>query len=528
MTYRILVATNLAEEGLHLLRSEVGGLAQVVDPTQLSQLSTLATADALIIRDEVQVNQALMDAAPKLKVIGRVGVDIAGIDIESATRRGIVVMNTPGVNAISVAEYTFTLMLSLVRQVVKAHQSLGEGQWVRDKFIGSELYNKTLGIIGLGRVGREVAKRALAFGMNVLAVDPFVSESQIERLHVKLVGLTDLLQNADIVTLHSATTSQTTNLINMDTLSQMKPNALLINIAHGSMIDEQAVLTMLNNGRLGGVALDVYTKEPATQSPLINHPKVLHTPHVGDNTREALRDMGIRIARQVLDALRGDDYQHAVNLPFIDGQPFEYIAPYLKLAEKIGMLAHHLAEAAIQRVMVEFRGKEYTDLVKPTTVALLKGLLTPLLGAEQVNYINAPVLAHERKIFVTQTKGLQVINYKNLISCQFEWGGGQVVIAGALFNRTDPHIVQINQYRTDFRPEGVLVIMGSYDVPGVIGRVGRLMGENQINIASWQTGRAEPGGHTLSILMLDEPMDDSILETLRQQDYIRHARQIIL
>lgn len=528
MTHRILIATSLSEAGLHLLRGAVGGLAQVVEPAGVLHSPLLATTEALIIRDEVQVNMDLLQSAPKLRVIGRAGADIAGIDVEAATRRGIVVMNTPGVNAISAAEYTFALLLALVRNIIPAHNQLTDGTWKRDAHIGLQLSGKTLGIIGFGKVGKEVAYRATAFGMQVKAFDPYVSEAELNGLKTKLVGLNELLATADIVTIHCAATPETAGLLNTMTFNLMKPGAFLINTAHGSIVNETALLEALDRGKLAGAAVDVFNEEPLTNSRLLRHPRILHTPHLGDSTREAQRDLGIQIAQQVLDALRGDDFRNAVNLPFMDGMPFDAVAPYLKLSERIGMLMYHLAEGLIKRVMIEFKGEEFDGMVKPMTVAFLKGLLAPAHEKDYVNYINAPVLAHEQGIFVTQAKGLNSTDYANIMSCRAEWAGGNLVMAGALFSRTAPHIVQIDQYHTDFKTEGVLVIIGSYDIPGVIGRVGFLLAENNINIASWQTGRTQPGGHTLSVLTLDEPMPEAVLTTLRQQDYIRHVRQVVL
>ncbi len=529
MSFRVIVATTLSDSGLTLLRGEIGGLAQVVQPEHLHTHPDLANAEALIIRDETEINAELLAKMPKLRVIGRAGAGIAGIDIEEATRRGIIVMNTPGINAISVAEYTFALILALARYVIDAHNQLEKQQWQRDNFIGIELNRKTLGIIGLGRVGREVARRANCFGMRVLAYDPYVDEEQLSNVNVKLVGMPELVTSSDIISVHAAYTPETEHLLNVGMLSMCKPNALLINTAHGRIIDEQALLTYLDNGRLAGAALDVFAHEPIDMNhPLLQHPRVIHTPHIGDSTREAQHDLGLMIVQQVLDALSGHDYRNVVNMPIVEGNAFTAILPYMQLAESIGKLQHHLAGGPIQRVIVEFKGEEFQRLLKPMTVALLRGLLMPVLGAESVNYINAPILAHERGIFVTQAKGIGSAHYTNLLTSKVQWAGGEILVSGALFNHTDPHIVQIDQYRTDIVPSGTLLIMGSYDIPGVIGRIGTILAENNINIADWRTGRAEPGGHTLSVVTLDQPLTDEVLEKIRQQEYIRHAKQIAL
>jgi len=272
----------------------------------------------------------------------------------------------------------------------------------------------------------------------------------------------------------------------------------------------------------------VFATEPPKNSPLIGLPGVIHTPHLGDATVEAQRDLSVQIVQQVLDALRGTDYRNAVNMPFMPGRDFEAMTPYLRLAERIGALQHHLANGRIRRVAVEYKGDEIAGLVKPLTVALLKGILSPVLG-DSVNYINAPLVAMERGIHVTQTKGLDVADYTNLVSCQVHWeGGGQLIISGALFNHTELRIVQMDLYRTDFVPEGVLLVFGSYDVPGVIGKVGTLLASQAINIGAWRTGRTEKGGQTMTVLTLDQPLSDSLLAEFRGQDFVRHATQMIL
>lgn len=526
MTYRVIVATTLSEAGLDLLRGEIGGLAKIILPEQLKDKSTLETADALIIRDETKIDKAILDLAPNLKVIGRAGAGIADIDVDTATHRGIMVMNTPGINAISVAEYTFAMLLGLARHVVQAHSTLAQGTWNRDGFVGNELYKKAIGIIGLGRVGIEVAQRAAAFGMNILGFDPYVNETELNGLPIKLVGLEELLSTVDVITVHSSLTTETENMLNAETLALIKRGVWLINTANGKIIDENALLQQLNSGRIAGAAIDVFASEPSIDSPLIHHDKVLHTPHLGGNTHEAQHDLGILIVRQVLDALHGHDYRNVVNMPFEDDLSFAEIAPYMKLAEKIGILQHHLARHEIQRITIEFKGEEFQTLIKPMTVGLLYGLLKPIFG-DAINYINAPLLAHERNIFVTQAKNINRTHYGNLLSCQAQWSDGELVIGGALFNHTDPHIVEIDQYHTNFQPDGVLLIIGSFDIPGVIGHVGLLLAENNINIANWRTGRAERGGHTLSVVSLDEPLSSELIETLRTQEYIRHATQII-
>jgi len=528
MTYSILVATTLNEDALALLHGALDVALTVVNADTSATTSAIETADALIIRDDFPVDAALLTAGKRLKVIGRAGVGLAGIEVEAATVRGVIVMNTPGANAIAAAEYTFALLLALSRGVIPAHNALTAGEWQRADHTGLQLYGKTLGIIGLGRVGRRVAERALAFGMDVIAYDPYVAEAQVSDLRVKLVGLDDILIRSEFISLHCAVTPETHHILNVGALTMVKPGVRILNVAHGSMIDESALADAIRAGKVAGAALDVFATEPPKNSPLIGLPGVIHTPHLGDATVEAQRDLSVQIVQQVLDALRGTDYRNAVNMPFMPGRDFEAMTPYLRLAERIGALQHHLANGRIRRVAVEYKGDEIAGLVKPLTVALLKGILSPVLG-DSVNYINAPLVAMERGIHVTQTKGLDVADYTNLVSCQVHWeGGGQLIISGALFNHTELRIVQMDLYRTDFVPEGVLLVFGSYDVPGVIGKVGTLLASQAINIGAWRTGRTEKGGQTMTVLTLDQPLSDSLLAEFRGQDFVRHATQMIL
>ncbi|MBI1281197.1 MAG: phosphoglycerate dehydrogenase [Anaerolineaceae bacterium] len=525
-TFHILVATDLAENSLKILKETADVTVQQVTPSAVHE--GLAQAHALIARDDVRVDKMLLDQAPNLKLIGRVGAGLNGIDMEAATNRGIIVMNTPGTNAIAAGEHAITLMLALSRRLVVAHESLKDGWWLLDRKrqAGTQLYEKTLGIIGLGRVGNIVAKRCLSFGMNVLAYDPYISEDHVLDERIQLVGLKELLQRSDFVTLHVAATAETANLINSNTLAQMKPGARLINTSHGSIIDEAAVASALKDGNLAGVAVDVYKDEPPYNSPLVGIDNVIHTPHIGDNTIEAMQDLSIQIVRQVLDALHGSDYRNVVNMPFVPGLDFETAQPYMRLAECIGTMIHALSRSPVSRVAVEYRGEEVGGLVKAIAVAILKGLLHPVLG-DKVNTVNAPVLAAERGIQVMQTKGMKTGDYASMVSCQVTLEDGEnILMAGTLLDHKEPHIVQINQYRMNFVPEGHLLLMGSFDQPGVIGKVGTLMATNNANIASWHTGRAEPGGHTLTVLSLDAPLPAPVLDELSQLDFVRHAHQV--
>ncbi|NWF70425.1 MAG: phosphoglycerate dehydrogenase [Chloroflexi bacterium] len=531
--FNVLVATDLTDLSMHMLRTSEGVKVQIVPPKPEAVRAGLKTAHAIIVRDDVPLDRELLTAcesSPCLQVIARVGTSLSGIDIEAATERGIIVMNTPGTNAIAAGELTIALMLALSRKLITAHNSLKDGWWLLDRKrqAGTQLHGKTLGLIGLGRVGRIVATRCLAFGMHIVACDPYVPEDEIGDERILLVNLTELLQRSDFVSIHVPATAETRGLLGKEQIAHMKNGARLINTAHGSIIDEQAVADALKEGKLTGAAVDVYQQEPPYNSPLVGLDTVIHTPHIGDNTVEAMQDLSTQIVQQVVDALRGSDYRNVINLPFLPGVDYASVRPYLLLAERLGRVLHILARHPVRRVAVELRGEDVSGLVKPLTVALIKGLLTPILG-DKVSYINAPILAAERGIQVTQVKGLKTRDYSNLVSCQVTLEDGEeIVIAGTLLDRKEPYIIQVNEYRMNFVPEGCLLIMGSYDKPGVIGRVGTLLATNGVNIASWQTGRAQPGGQTLTVLALDQALPSNVLEELRGQDFVRHAHQLTL
>lgn len=526
--FNILVATDLTDESMSILQHADDVTVTKVTPSVQAVRDGIKDAHAIIARDDVHIDAALLEHAPHLTVIGRPSTGLSGIDLETATTRGIIVMNAPGISAVAAGEHTITLMLALSRRLIQAHNSMREGYWLMDRKqqAGTQLEGKTLGLVGLGRVGSIVAQRALAFGMTVLAYDPYLSEDQVNDDRVILMGLRDLLGRSDFVSVHVPATRETQHIIDEVRIRQMKQGARLINTSHGNAIDESAVAAAIKSGYLAGAAVDVYSEEPPYKSPLVGLENVIHTPHIGDNTVEATQDLSLQITQQVLDALRGADYRNVVNMPFLPGVNFDTIRPNLTLAERMGTLLHLLARNPVRRVAVELIGEEMSGLVKPVTVALLKGLLTPVLG-ESVSYINAPVLAIQRGIQVTQTKGLKTGDYTNLVLCQVTLEDGEeIVMSGTLLDHREPHIVQVNEYKMNFVPEGDLLVMGSHDKPGVIGQVGTLLAENGVNIASWQTGRAQPGGQTLTVLTLDEPLPENVLQQVLELDFIRHAHRV--
>jgi D-3-phosphoglycerate dehydrogenase len=471
-----------------------------------------------------------LERAARLKVVGRAGVGLDNVDLETATARGVIVMNTPGANAIATCEHTFAMILALCRKIPQADASLRRGEWARSRFLGAQLYRKTLGIIGLGRIGQQVAQRAQAFGMDVLGYDPYISADLAHELGVTLVSLDELLSRSDFITLHALLTPETRGLIGREALARVKPGARLINCARGELVDEAALVEALASGRLAGAALDVYSTEPPTDNPLLTLDNVVLTPHLGASTEEAQRDVSLQIVDQVLDALRGIGFRNAVNFPFVDGMVWRELRPYLDLAERIGALQTQLMPGRLKKVEIELRGPDVAGHAKALSVAVLKGLLTPMVG-EQVNYINAPVLAAERGITVAQSDawaGLDGLDYPNLISCRVLGDQGERLIAGTLFSREQPRIVQMDGFRVDASPTGIVLVMLSHDVPGVIGRVGTLLGEHGINIAEWRLGRDAPGGTALSFINLDNPIPPDVMARLMELKDIISARVVRL
>jgi D-3-phosphoglycerate dehydrogenase / 2-oxoglutarate reductase len=514
--YRILVSDKLGTDGLARLDEAADASYDV--KTGLSKEELLAIMpeyDGLIVRSGTQVDADVLAAGTRLKVVGRAGMGVDNIDVRAATIRGIVVMNTPQANSIATAEEALALMLAVSRHIAPAHASLAAGEWRRSDFVGTQLYRKTLGIVGFGRIGRLVAKRAQGFGMDVLAYDPFVAEDVGRELNVTLVDLDDLLAQSDYISLHAGLSPETNKLINAQNIAKMKDGAVIINAARGKLIDDEALLAGLNSGKLKAAALDVFTSEPPVDNPLIGHPKVLHTPHLGASSIEAQRDVATQIVDQVLDALRGTDFRNAVNMPFHAGPEFATTRPYMELAERLGILHSRLAPQPIRRVEIETRGEAVDPLIRPIAAALLKGLLSQLT-TESVNYINAPTLAEEHGITVAQTKSSGLVDYPNLISCLVGWDGGSRLLAGVLFAGNQPRIVQVDDYHLEANPEGVVLIMRNRDVPGVIGQVGTILAAYNVNIGEWRMGRYEPGSEALSFINLDTELPDSVLQALEK------------
>ena len=530
--FRILITDDIGPAGLALLNAAADvehDTVKLPPPEKLREI--IGAYDGVITRSGTPLTAEVFAEGKRLKVAGRAGVGMDNIDIDAATHHGILVMNTPEANTLAAVELTLALMLAVCRKLPLANASVKKGDWTRSRFLGTQLSGKTLGIIGLGRIGSRVAARCQAFGMAVIAYDPYIAEEAADRIHVRLVGdLDELLRTADFITVHTPLTEETQGMIGAVEIDRMKEGVRLINCARGGILDEAAILEGLAAGKIAGLGIDVYSVEPPKEDllrRLLVRDEVVATPHLGANTIEAQRDVAVQVVQQVIEALRGENFRNVVNLPFPDGVDYRSLAPYMNLAEKIGSLIMQLIRGRISRVEVEFRGEEVESSEKPLTVALLKGLLTPILS-EDVNFVNAPRLAGERGIQVAHRRHPAAEGYSNIILCRAVSTKETRLVGGALFLHDQPRIVLLDDYRIDAPPSGPALILSNRDIPGVIGSVGTLLGERGINIAEWQMGRSAPGGSAVSYINIDSPASEEVLKELRALSPILDVRQVIL
>jgi len=524
--HRILIADPIDDIGLTILR-ESGAEVRQVQPEEKDRLAELLPGhDALVVRSATQVTAELLDAGSDLKVVGRAGIGVDNVDVAAATERGVLVVNAPTANVLSATEHTFALLLALARKVPGAHASLTAEKWERKKFVGMELQGKTMGVVGFGRIGQRVAARARAFEMKVAAYDPYLDPAVARRLEVEMLPLDDVLARADVVTLHTPLTEATRNLIDAAKLARMKQGALLINCGRGGTVDEAALLASLESGHLGGAALDVFSHEPPTDFALIHHPKVVVTPHIGAQTREAQERIATETANMLLAALGGSLSVTAVNLPFSStGTRGE---PYLALGEQIGRLAGQLCAGGLSRLEVDLWGID-ESLRRPLTVAVVKGVLAPMVG-EAVNYVNAERVAENRGIEVVVSEHSRAADYPHLVGVTLEGvtmegagGDRRVELAGTLLAERDPRIVRFAGFRLEFRPTGILLVLRNADVPGVIGRFGTLLGKAGVNIADIHLARRDGDTDALAVLRLDTAPAKPVLDALRALDEVREA-----
>jgi D-3-phosphoglycerate dehydrogenase / 2-oxoglutarate reductase len=527
MTFRVLVTDTLAESGLDILRA-----AKDVDLDYRSGLKgpdllrAVAESDALITRSGTAVTKELVGSGKRLRVIGRAGVGLDNVDVDACTERGILVINAPTANIMSATEHTMAMLLSLCRNIPEAHASVKRGEWVRSKFMGIELNGKTLGVIGLGRIGTRVTVRARAFGMRVIAYDPYISPTVFERVNAEQVTLDKLLAEADVITVHTPLTDETRGMLGAGEIAKMKDGVIALNIARGGIWEERALADALNSGKVSGAAIDVYESEPPGKDhPLVSAKNAILSPHIGANTIEAQDRVAVQTSEMVVEALRGSIFVSAVNLPF-EGLSDAEAAPMIDLSEKLGLFAAQIAGAPLNRAAIELWGIE-ERLTKILSVAALKGLLTPHL-AESVNFVNAESIAENRGIAISSTTHPVPHDYTNLITFRAGAGNQEVCVSGTLFSEKNQRIVSVNNFRVEFKPEGNLIYIINKDVPGVVGKVGTLLGDREINIAEYNLARTASGGKAMAIITVDTPLDADTLKFLQSYREMEEVRQIRL
>ncbi len=510
MTWKVLVTDPIASDGLDILRRHAEVEVRLGLPTQ--ELATIIGGfDGLVVRSETRVTAPVIDAATHLQVIGRAGVGVDNIDLEAATRRGIVVVNTPTANTVSAAEHTLALLLAVARHIPQANALLKQGKWQRNSFVGVEVRNKTLGIVGLGQVGSEVARRAQGLEMRVIAHDPFISLEHAHNLGVELVSLPDLLSQSGFISLHVPLTPQTQGLIGHRELALMKPGAYLINTARGGIIDEEALAEALALGGLAGAAVDVFAEEPPRDSPLLRSDKAIITPHLGASTVEAQADVAVAVAEQVVAVLQGHPARYAVNAPFIPPEMMAAVGPFLGVASHIGKLATQLAEGQLSAITIKYEGDIANYEAGALKVALLGGLLEPI-SEERVNLVNANMVAAKRGLRIMEQKEPVCENYGSLITVEVTTSAGTTTVAGT-YMRGETHIVHVNGYWVDVVASGGYWLVSHHrDRPGLIGAVGTILGNGDINISSMQVSRLQPRGPALMVLGMDEPVGERQLQ----------------
>ncbi len=528
---KVLVADPISPKGVEDLSRD--GVFEVIFQTGLKEeqiLEIIPDCAALVVRSETKVNARVLEAAKALKVVGRAGVGVDNVDVEAATARGVIVMNTPDGNTISTAEHAFSLLVSVARTIPQASASVVAGKWERKKFQGVELYGKTLAILGMGRIGSELARRAIAFGMRVLAYDPYLAASRARAMQVELIeGLDDILPRADFISMHMPLTPETKHMLDARRLGLCKPGVRLVNCARGGLVDEAALLAALESGQVAGAALDVFEVEPPPADfPLRANAKMVFTPHLGASTAEAQESVGIEIAAAVRAALLEGVIRNAVNAPSLDAKTLAVVGPYLDFGAKLGrFLAQTTSSRRTEHLTINYSGKVNEADTGPVTRAVVKGFLELAMGTEVVNTVNALARARERGLKIVETRQNAPGDFTDLLEVTVGSGEETTSVAGTFFG-SQPRIVQINGQHIEARPEGALLLLENPDVPGMVGKVGSFLGERGVNIATMSLARDAAGGTALMVLNLDSVPDETIISYIRSQWHIEYIKLVSL
>lgn len=526
--YKVLVADPVSDFGLQQLTSAAD--VEVTNKTGLSEdelISIIGSFDALLVRSQTKVTRRILEAAVQLKVIGRAGVGVDNIDLDAATLQGIVVVNAPDGNTITTSEHTFAMMMALARHIPQAYSKTVTGQWDRKSFLGVELRHKILGVLGLGRIGIEVAKRAAAFGMDVIGYDPFLAEERAKELGIRLVTVDEMLRIADFMTVHTPLTSETHHMIAKPQFDRMKRGMRMINCARGGIIDEAALLEALDEGIVAGAAFDVFEKEPPEPNhPFFTHPNIIVTPHLGASTVEAQENVAAAVSKQIIHILRNEPFKDAVNMPRVPAGLLNRLQPYFTLCDHLGKSLAQMTDGAVSEVTIECAGGLADVDASPLVPYVLKGILSHHLGPEQVNMVNAVYLAKERGIHIRTRQSLVAPSMTDEITIRLKTTMEERWVTGAVLTGVGERLIRIGPYPVELPTEGYVLLISQLDKPGIIGRVGMLLGDNGVNIATMQVGRTEIGGSAVMILKVDKQVPKQVIEALIAMPEIKRVREI--
>ncbi len=524
---KVLILDNISEKGVKVLKDEANIQVDIKGKMSEDELcQIIGDYNAVAVRSATKITKKVLEHGQQLQVVGRAGVGIDNIDVDTATMKGIVVVNTPEGNTISAAEHTVGMMLALARNIPQADHSLREGRWDRKKFVGTELRNKKIGILGFGKIGSEVGKRCKAFGMKILVHDPYVTQDIAKRAGVELVDFAGLLKNSDIITVHMPLTSETKHMIGKEQFDLMKDGVRILNVARGGIIDEKDLYEAIKSKKVAGAAIDVYETEPQTESPLFTLPEVIVTPHLGAQTKEAQVNVAIDVAEEIVRVLKGEPVQNAVNIPFIKPELMSVVKPYVELTEKLGKLAGKLACGPIDEIEIKYLGDIANLDLSSLTNTFLKGLLRPFLH-DAVNYVNAPLVAKKRGINVKEIKSSQTEDYTNQICITIKGNGSwKRSIAGTVFKKNEMRILRIDDFSLDIQPTGHIIITMHNDKPKMVGNIGMILGEYDVNIAGMQLDREEEGGTALMLLTVDQEVKPEIMNRIKEIPGVSYATTV--
>lgn len=524
---KVLAMDKTAEEGLKIIREAGIGVDSKAGLSEEELVKIIPDYDALIVRSETKVTPKIIEAGKKLKIIARAGVGVDNVDLPTATKNGVIVINSPEGNTVAAAEHTWAMLLSMARSIPQAHGKLKTGVWDKKSFKGVEVLNKTLGVIGLGKIGRRVASYALGMGMRVIGSDPFVTADYAKGLGVELKSIDEVIQEADFITFHIPKTKETAGMVNAELIAKMKKGVRLVNVARGGIVDEKALYDALKSGQVKAAALDVFEKEPCESSPLFELDNIVVTPHLGASTVEAQVNVAIDVAEQIVEVLKGGAARSAVNIPSMKPELIAPVKPFMAIAEKLGSIAAQIVSGAVSKVNVSYSGEVAENEVSPLTTSVLKGLLTPMMDVV-VNFVNAPHIAKERGIYVVESKSKEVKDFGSLISVRVVTNQGEREVGGTIFAGAGDRLVSIDGLRVDVEPEGYMLILSNIDKPGMIGKVGTFLGKHAINIAAMDVGRVKMGEKAVMVLSVDSAVSDETLKEITKIEGISGATLVKL